>query len=184
MPRSAFARRLQEHRLGPGCGHPSGPDDEGAKRSARGRRGSCGHAPEEDSDDSSTTFGGAGSRRPDASFCVNDMKEQLLTAEGRLAKGTKEGTVPPIVSHYFRVRLQPSMSIPLARKSQHLAAIIDLALRGRVAAALDIAGQRLKPLESMARGNTGRCRATARTHRPRKAEPRTSAGSRRSREGI
>ena len=56
------------------------------------------------------------------------------------------------MSHYFRVHLQPTMSTPLARESHHLAAIIDLALRGRVAAALDFAGQRLEALESMARG--------------------------------
>ena len=40
----------------------------------------------------------------------------------------------------------------IARESLHLATILDLSLRGRTAAALDVASQRLKALEAMARG--------------------------------
>ena len=53
------------------------------------------------------------------------------------------------------------MGVALARESLHLATILDLSLRGRIAAALDAASQRLKALEAMARGAAIRQKARA-----------------------
>ena len=64
----------------------------------------------------------------------------------------EEGAVAPIATQYFRAHLQQQMGVALARESLHLATIIDLCLRGRIASALDVAGQRLKALEAMSRG--------------------------------
>ena len=81
-----------------------------------------------------------------------DMQEQMLTAHGYINRPVVEGAVAPVATQYFRAHLQQQMGVALARESLHLATIIDLSLRGRIASALDVAGQRLKALEAMARG--------------------------------
>ena len=83
-----------------------------------------------------------------------DTQEQMITAHGYTNRPAEEGAVAPVATQYFRSHLQQQMGAALGRESLHLATIIDLSLRGRIAAALDVAGQRLKALEAMARGTT------------------------------
>ena len=83
---------------------------------------------------------------------ILDMQEQMITAHGYTNRPVEEGAVAPVATQYFRAHLQQQMGAALARESLHLATIIDLSLRGRIASALDVAGQRLKALEAMSRG--------------------------------
>ena len=83
---------------------------------------------------------------------IANMQEQMMTAQGYVNRSVEVGAVAPVATQYFRMHLQPSMGQALARESLHLATILDLSLRGRQAAALDVASQRLKALEAMARG--------------------------------
>ena len=85
---------------------------------------------------------------------ILDMQEQMMTAQGYVNRPVMEGAVAPVVAQYFRAHLQPHMGVAYARESLHLATILDLSLRGRVAAAMDVASQRLKALEAMARGTS------------------------------
>ena len=85
---------------------------------------------------------------------ILDMQEQMITAHGYTNRPVEEGAVAPVATQYFRSHLQQQMGAALARESLHLATIIDLSLRGRIASALDVAGQRLKALEAMSRGTT------------------------------
>ena len=85
---------------------------------------------------------------------ILDMQEQMLTAHGYQNRPVAEGAVAPVVAQYFRAHLQPHMGGALARESLHLATIVNLRLRGRIAAALDVASQRLKALQAIARGTT------------------------------
>ena len=83
---------------------------------------------------------------------ILDMQDQMMTAQGYVNQPVTGGAVAPVVVQYFRAHLQPHMGVALARESLHLATILDLSLRGRIAAALDVVSQRLKALEAMARG--------------------------------
>ena len=83
---------------------------------------------------------------------IADMQDQMMTASGYVNRPAEVGAVAPVAAQYFRMHLQPSMGQAIARESLHLATILDLSLRGRTAAALDVAAQRLKALEAMARG--------------------------------
>ena len=83
---------------------------------------------------------------------VLDMQEQMMTAQGYVSVPMVEGAVAPVVAQYFRAHLQPHMGVAFARESLHLATILDLCLRGRIAAAMDVASQRLKALEATSRG--------------------------------
>ena len=80
----------------------------------------------------------------------------MITAHGYTNRPVEEGAVAPVATQYFRSHLQQQqqMGAALARESLHLATIINLSLRGRIASALDVAGQRLKALEAMSRGTT------------------------------
>ena len=75
---------------------------------------------------------------------IAEAKEALLTQMGT-ASEPMEGAVPAQI-------LTPSMSGPVARESHHWGLLLDLLLSGQVAAAADLAAQRLKALEGHAKG--------------------------------
>ena len=92
-------------------------------------------------------------RIPGALSCgvLQDMRQSLMTAEGFLS-ASSEGSLPPVASQYYRQHLQGQVGPVMGREMQHWCLVIDLMLRGRPAAALDVASQRIKSPEQIARG--------------------------------
>ena len=92
-------------------------------------------------------------RIPGALSCgvIQDMRQSLMTAEGFLSAGS-EGSLPPVASQYYRQHLQGQVGPVMGREMQHWCLVVDLMLRGRPAAALDVAAQRIKSLEQIANG--------------------------------
>lgn len=88
-----------------------------------------------------------------AAQALEEMKENLLTSSGQVWGQDFGGAVPPLTVHYFRAVLRAKMSGGLARECLSLSYLIDLALQGRVAEALDVGLQRLKSLELTAEGS-------------------------------
>lgn len=87
-----------------------------------------------------------------ASQAIEEMQEQLITASGQMWSLQTTGAVPPLVLHYYRTVMRQRMTGGIARESLTLAFLIDLALQGRVAEALDVGLQRLKSLELTSSG--------------------------------
>lgn len=87
-----------------------------------------------------------------AAQALEEMRENLLTSSGQVWAQDFGGAVPPLTLHYFRAVLKAKMSGGLAREGLTLSYLIDLALQGRVAEALDVGLQRLKSLELTASG--------------------------------
>lgn len=83
---------------------------------------------------------------------IEEMKESLLTMSGQMWHMEHDSPAPPLVRHYFRTVLRPKMSGGLAREALTLAFVVDLALQGRIAEAVDTALQRVKSLELSANG--------------------------------
>lgn len=83
---------------------------------------------------------------------IEEMKESLLTMSGQMWHMEHDSPAPPLVLHYFRTVLRPKMSGGLAREALTLAFVVDLALQGRIAEAVDTALQRVKSLELSANG--------------------------------
>ena len=79
------------------------------------------------------------------------MQTAVVTQSGQLWD-LDRSSLPPIFSQYWKLALQNKMSGPLARESQTLCYLQDLLLQGKVAAACDVATQRLKGLEQIAAG--------------------------------
>ena len=92
-------------------------------------------------------------RIPGALSCgvLQDMRQSLMTAEGFLS-ASSEGGLPPVATQYYRQHLQGQVGPVMGREMQHWCLVIDLMLRGRPAAALDVASQRIKSLEQIAKG--------------------------------
>ena len=92
-------------------------------------------------------------RAPGALSLITIMEAQqhLLTRLG-VRPDVAKGELPPILTQYYRASLQPVMTPALSRESMHWASLIDLLLQGEVARATDLACQRLKSLESYAKG--------------------------------
>ena len=92
-------------------------------------------------------------RVPGALSCgvLQDMRQSLMTAE-RFLSSSSEGSLPPVASQYYRQHLQSQVGPVMGREMQHWCLAVDLMLRGRPAAALDVASQRIKSLEQIARG--------------------------------
>ena len=57
-----------------------------------------------------------------------------------------------MASQYYRQHLQSQVGPVMGREMQHWCLVVDLMLRGRPAAALDVASQRIKSLEQIAKG--------------------------------
>lgn len=82
---------------------------------------------------------------------VLEAQQSLLTRLG-FQPDVSSAALPPIMVQYYRAHLQPVMSPALSRESYHWAVLMDLLLQGEVARGVDLAAQRLKSLESYAKG--------------------------------
>ena len=93
-------------------------------------------------------------RYPGALACsaASEAKQQLLTASGTVW-GLDRKKVDPVFTHYARQCLMTSMSPPMAQETLTIAQGLDLLLQGHVAGACDVLAQRMKSLESSARGS-------------------------------
>ena len=95
-------------------------------------------------------------KRAPGTLCLSailEAQQTLLTRQG-IQPEVYKGPLPAIMVQYFRGNLQPHMTPALQRESHHWAMLLDLLIRGEVARGCDLAAQRLKSLESYARGVT------------------------------
>lgn len=87
-----------------------------------------------------------------AASVVTETKDQLVTMAGT-SWAADRSSLPRVMTQYFRTTLSAVMSAPMQQESLTLAQAMDLCLQGKIAMAMDLLGQRLKSLESMARGS-------------------------------
>jgi len=81
-----------------------------------------------------------------------EAKQHLLTASGTVW-GLDRRKVDPVFTHYTRQCLMGIMSPPMGQEALTVAQTLDLLLQGHAARACDLMAQRLKSLESSARGS-------------------------------
>eukprot|EP00435_Cladocopium_sp_Y103_P065549 s527_g27.t1 len=84
---------------------------------------------------------------------ILEAQQSLLTRQG-VHPEVHKTALPPIMTQYYRSNLQPIMGPALSRECHHWALMLDLLLQGEAARAADLGCQRLKSLESYARGTT------------------------------
>ena len=87
-----------------------------------------------------------------ASTAVQEAKEGLLTTSG-MTWNMERDSLPPLLTHYARQSLCPSMSPPMVQEVVTLTSCLDGLLQGRVAYVCDILSQRVKALGSTSRGH-------------------------------
>eukprot|EP00438_Fugacium_kawagutii_P022278 Skav211452 [mRNA] locus=scaffold1591:608537:619754:- [translate_table: standard] len=86
-----------------------------------------------------------------ASCTLGELRQSLLTQSGTLWDMNRE-KLPPIFTQYVRQNLSSCMAPAMLQEAITLAQAIDGLLQGRAASACDLLSQRLKSLESTARG--------------------------------
>ena len=86
-----------------------------------------------------------------AASAVMEARENLISSAGTLW-GVEKG-VPPVLTQYGRVHLLPLMGGAMSQEALTLCVSLDLLLQGKVASCADVIAQRVKALESTARGN-------------------------------
>ena len=87
-----------------------------------------------------------------ASTAVQEVKEGFLTTSG-VTWNMERDSLPPLLTHYARQSLCPTMSPPMVQELVTLTSCLDGLLQGRVAYVCDILSQRVKALESTSRGH-------------------------------
>ena len=86
------------------------------------------------------------------STSLGEAKQCLLMASGNMWQMDKHA-LPPLYTHYVRQQLAPVITPVFLEESLTVAAAIDSLLLGKPAHTCDLLSQRLKSLESLARGS-------------------------------
>ena len=87
-----------------------------------------------------------------AAQSVREAQSQLVTAAGTSWCQDRK-SLPPVMTQYVRQVVIPSTSAAMGQEILSTAQAIDALLVGRVASSVDLLCQRLKSLESLAKGN-------------------------------
>ena len=87
-----------------------------------------------------------------AAQSVREAQSQLVTAAGTSYSQDRR-SLPPVMTQYVRQVVIPGTSAPMGQEILSTAQAIDGLLVGRVASSVDLLCQRLKSLESLAKGN-------------------------------
>lgn len=87
-----------------------------------------------------------------AAQSVREAQSQLVTAAGTSFSQDRR-SLPPVMTQYVRQVVIPGTSAPMGQEILSIAQAIDGLLVGRVASSVDLLCQRLKSLESLAKGN-------------------------------
>ena len=82
-----------------------------------------------------------------------EAQQHLVAASGAMW-GVDKRKVNPVFTMYSRQCLVSHMSPPMAQEAITISQVLDLALQGHIASGCDILAQRLKALESSARGRS------------------------------
>ena len=86
-----------------------------------------------------------------ASSASSEARQHLVSASGAVWAVDKK-KVSPVFTLYARQCLMPLMSPPMAQETITISQCLDLLLQGHMAASCDVLAQRLKALESSAKG--------------------------------